>query len=271
MHPSKGRTAILLAGEDKALLEFYGETLLEIVFYKLRPIFDKIFIIASSNEGKSSYEKLLSEDILVNQYKGNGVMAGVLTGLEACRNENAFVAACDAPFINKKAVEIICSKQDYDAVIPRYVNGKIEPLHALYKVGPSIMAIENAFKDERFEPKGALANLENVLYLPVGELMDVDPRLETFFRVNSEVDLQVAKDRMQKKVLKGRIKKAERIKSGVSKTLETEYVTYFKVPGTDEEHEIRYDKRKDQWTCDCKYFAMKGNYCSHIIAAQKAL
>jgi hypothetical protein len=51
--------------------------------------------------------------------------------------------------------------------------------------------------------------------------------------------------------------------------METANTIYYKVPGTEEDHEVTYHKRKNSWNCDCRHFSMKGTYCSHILAAQK--
>lgn len=270
------RTAVLLAGHNnkKALIKLYGETLLQIVFHKLRPIFDKIFIIADSYESKLKYEKLLAEDILVDFEKDKWPMSSILTGLKTCSDEYIFAASCDMPFLNKDVIKHICSKmpenpdQAYDALLPRFVNGKIEPLHAVYRTKPCVKVIKDAFNDELFKPEEIFAGMTNVQYIPVGELTEFDPKLDSFFHIRSEIDLQTVKQRMQKKVYKNRLKKAQYLKPEILKDLETGNATYYRVPGSIAEHEVRFDKRKNKWSCDCKYFTLKASYCSHILAVQ---
>ena len=57
-------------------------------------------------------------------------------------------------------------------------------------------------------------------------------------------------------------------KGNVSKELETGRRIHFRVIGETEEHSVIYDKDKDRWSCDCQYFALKQNPCSHIVACQ---
>ena len=43
---------------------------------------------------------------------------------------------------------------------------------------------------------------------------------------------------------------------------------HFKVLGKTEEHSVIYDKEKDEWSCDCQFFALRQKTCSHILAAE---
>ena len=269
-------TAVLLTeprinGRDKALLEIYGETILEIIYYKLKTIFDKIFIVSNSYDQQSIYSKILSEDVLIDSNKN--MLSLMHTGLKACRSKSAFVLSCGMPLVNKKVIPLILAKEtpEIDAVVPRYANSKLEPLHALYKKDSTLKALEAAMNDERFKFEYMLENLGDVYYMPVGELMDVDPKLNTFVKINSEIDFEKIKENFKEKVLKKRLSKAKFLESKIKKDIETLHTIYFKVPGSEEEHEVRLNKRNENWSCDCKHFTMKGTYCSHILAAQNLI
>jgi molybdopterin-guanine dinucleotide biosynthesis protein A len=151
-------------------------------------------------------------------------------------------------------------------LIPKYANGNTEMLHAVYRTRPTIAALQNALFDEQ---KDFLQNLSLVTYLPVGELTDFDKKLETFFNLKSESELSIVKSRFNKKVYKNRLKKADTLYKDIVKEKETAVTAYYCVPGTEEEHSVTFNKRKESWGCDCKYYTMKACYCSHILAAQK--
>jgi len=51
----------------------------------------------------------------------------------------------------------------------------------------------------------------------------------------------------------------------VSKELETEKRIHFKVLSR-EIHSVIFDKEKNEWECDCRFFALKQKHCSHILA-----
>lgn len=43
---------------------------------------------------------------------------------------------------------------------------------------------------------------------------------------------------------------------------------YYKVQGESEEHSVIFDKAKKQWKCDCQFFSLKIQDCSHTIACR---
>jgi len=63
--------------------------------------------------------------------------------------------------------------------------------------------------------------------------------------------------------------KAELLFGKVVKETETKRTVYYHVPGTEEVHNVRYNKRQNEWTCDCRFFAVTMKPCSHILAATK--
>jgi uncharacterized Zn finger protein len=54
----------------------------------------------------------------------------------------------------------------------------------------------------------------------------------------------------------------------VKKEMETERRIYFEVSGESDIHSVIFDKKKNEWECDCSYFALRQKECSHIIGAQ---
>jgi len=57
----------------------------------------------------------------------------------------------------------------------------------------------------------------------------------------------------------------------VLKEIETEKRIHFTILNESENHQVIYDKEKNSWSCDCQFFALKFNECSHIIACQLLL
>lgn len=274
--PASWKTAVLLAdfpGQSPGtpLLEVYGETLVERTFHKAREFFDKIFIVSGSLSQKSDIEHRVPDADVVLNTRNKGLLGDMLAGLNACSSEYAFVGTCNLPLLNTKVLlHMFSSAKGKQAVIPKYVSGKIEPLHAVYKTRPAITALQQAIFDDQMDPIHFIERMPLAYFLPVGELIGIDQKLETFFNVCSETDLEIVKDRFKKKVFKKRLTKATSICSGIKKEQETDSTAYYIVPGTEEEHQVTFNKRKNTWTCDCKYYTMKACFCSHILAAQKS-
>ena len=54
----------------------------------------------------------------------------------------------------------------------------------------------------------------------------------------------------------------------VKKEFETELRIHFSVKGETDLHSVIFDKTKNDWNCDCSYFALKEKECSHILACK---
>lgn len=56
-------------------------------------------------------------------------------------------------------------------------------------------------------------------------------------------------------------------KGKVTKDIDTEKRIYFTVEGESEKHSVIFEKRKEEWKCDCKFNSLHHKKCSHILAA----
>lgn len=50
--------------------------------------------------------------------------------------------------------------------------------------------------------------------------------------------------------------------------LETDKRIHFTVKSDSDNHSVIFDKKKDEWICDCNYWSLKFQSCSHIRASQ---
>jgi hypothetical protein len=64
-------------------------------------------------------------------------------------------------------------------------------------------------------------------------------------------------------------KAQELVREGkVKKEIETDKRIHYRVRGETEEHFVIFDKSRSSYACDCRYFALQGKECSHIVAAR---
>ncbi|MDI6825775.1 MAG: hypothetical protein QMD36_01105 [Candidatus Aenigmarchaeota archaeon] len=54
----------------------------------------------------------------------------------------------------------------------------------------------------------------------------------------------------------------------VKKELETDKRIHFSLKSEDKEHFVIFDKKKNEFTCDCYYFSLHQKNCSHILASK---
>ena len=101
--------------------------------------------------------------------------------------------ACDTPFISSEIAQFLletCSKKG--AAIPRWPNGHIEPLHAVYNARLAFEAGKNTLEQGKLDLHSMINQLHDVRYIPIPVLRQFDPRLLTFFNINTSEDLENA-------------------------------------------------------------------------------
>ncbi|GFO96145.1 molybdopterin-guanine dinucleotide biosynthesis protein [groundwater metagenome] len=193
-------SALILAGgmgsrlgfREKALMDINGKPLIELIIERLEKVVDSIIISVRDRAQGELLEASLSRGyrFAYDDYRNIGPMSGILSGLYACEDEYCFVAACDMPFINENVVQLLFRKsENFDAAIPRWEDGFLEPLHAVYRCAPMIHETKKAV--ERSE-KIILAPVFkiNVNYVAVNEIRKLDPDLRTFININTCEDIQ---------------------------------------------------------------------------------
>ena len=57
----------------------------------------------------------------------------------------------------------------------------------------------------------------------------------------------------------------------VRKDLDTDRRTHFLVQGKTEQHSVIFDKQKNEYSCDCRFFALTQKPCSHVYAAELSM
>jgi len=54
----------------------------------------------------------------------------------------------------------------------------------------------------------------------------------------------------------------------IEKELETKKHIHFKVQGKSDVYSVIFDKEKNKWECECRYWSLTQKDCSHIIACK---
>jgi molybdopterin-guanine dinucleotide biosynthesis protein A len=193
-------SALILAGgmgsrlgyREKALIDINGRPLIELIIERLEKAVDTIIISVRDRAQGELLEATLSSGyrFAYDDHRNVGPISGILSGLSECDDEYCFISACDMPFINADVVDLLFEKsENYDAAIPRWEDGFLEPLHAVYRCAPMIYETKKAI--ERGE-KIILAPLfrMNVNYIAVNEIRKLDPGLRTFININTYEDMQ---------------------------------------------------------------------------------
>ncbi len=195
-------SAIILAGgfsrrfgSDKGLVPLANKPLIRHVLDAVNGIVEEEIVVVSSKEQAEKFVKVLSSNVKVAIDKSNlqSPLVGALTGFELAVGEYALLLPCDAPLVSRDALSLLldlCIGKN--AVIPRWPNGYVEPLHAAYKVKPALEAAENALKEGKLDMRSMIERLQRIRYISTLVLQQLDSELKMFFNINTPLDLKKA-------------------------------------------------------------------------------
>lgn len=115
-------------GQDKSLLPYAGEPMIQRVVDELRPVVDEILIVSNQQKKYGIPDTREIADIFTDM----GPLAGIHAGLSAAANDYIFVTACDMPYFDGRLARFLIDQAaGYDVVVPQ-INNYPEPLFAVY-------------------------------------------------------------------------------------------------------------------------------------------
>ena len=171
----EGSTGIVLAGgqsrrlgRDKSDELLDGTTLLQRSVDALASICSRVLVIASPGRRLRLEFSVASALVLADEHPGRGPLEGLRVGLTAPTTHSNIVVGCDMPFINPGVCRLLLGlaqeKRALDMLNLAKSPGLVDLLHLL-----------------------------DVRYVEVDEFLKLDPDLLSFFNVNTESDLAVAR------------------------------------------------------------------------------
>ncbi len=193
------RSSLILAGglgkrlgfAEKGLIHLEGRTLIEQTLKILDSITDEVIISLRDGEQQDQFRQYLSDrKVVFDQYHNVGPLAGMLEGFKAAKEEYIFVTGCDMPYLDVGVIEYLFERaQGHDAALPRWDDGRMEPLCAVYRVRPMIAGIEAAILDDETFILAPVFKLDDVIGIDVDGIKQLDPDLRTFVNINTQQDL----------------------------------------------------------------------------------
>jgi len=170
-------------GKNKAFLRVGGERLIDRTVRLFRAVFREVIIVTASPLDYLDQETVIVTDILPER----GALGGIYTGLFYAGEEQAFVAACDMPFLNHSFLEYMASlATGYDIVVPAPPDG-LQPLHAVYS-RRCLPAIRDLLERKRLQIKGFYPGHKLRMISPeVLRSFDAEGRM--FMNINTPEDI----------------------------------------------------------------------------------
>jgi len=174
-------------GQDKALVEVAGRTLVERVVDVLCSLVSEIVLVTPSPERLA----WLGLPVVGDVYPGIGTLGGLHAGLSAIENPYGLVVGCDMPFLNRSLLTYMISQRGDAEVIMPQVGRFYEPLHALY-ARSALPVLEERIRAGERRIRQACEGLRT-RYILEDEIAAFDPDHLSFFNVNTPEDLERAR------------------------------------------------------------------------------
>lgn len=189
------RSAIILAGgeakraggREKYRFEYDGIPFIQRLIRSLTEVTDEIVIVVRDEEQCSSLHDLNDVTVACDIRRKIGPLGGIHAGIQSCTGDLIFITACDMPCIHPEVVTRLFESIDgHDAVIPKWDEDMIEPLHAVYRKSALTRYLE---EHKSLSMRSLIHNIDAV-FVDTESFRDIDPDLETFMNINSIEELE---------------------------------------------------------------------------------
>jgi molybdopterin-guanine dinucleotide biosynthesis protein A len=191
-------------GIEKAAIELLGKPLFLHQIETLLKLDKKIFLVAHSDDQISKYKKLinfpqevkfiLDDREIFNHPNIYRPMLGIYSGLKELIKlglQKAFILSCDMPLIKLELIKLMINRSvGNDCCIPRWNNGFLEPLFAIYPVEKGFERAKNILINENYGIHNLIDDNWKINYISVEKLFQpIDPNLVSLININGPIDL----------------------------------------------------------------------------------
>jgi molybdopterin-guanine dinucleotide biosynthesis protein A len=192
------RSAVVLSSIlDNKLMpgQFSNESssLLEYVLDALWTVADEIILVFNYNPELTIIDSIapIGVKIIISDNNSN-IISNISMGLKICKSEYCLVVMGNLPFIKPNvAMKLFDLARGYDAAIPRWSNGKIDTNIVAYRRNSFLKAQSQLTNSD--DPISIINMLYSTNFVSIEELRQLDPELNSFFKVISDTDLEKAK------------------------------------------------------------------------------
>jgi len=186
-------------GQDKCIKKLGAKPLVLNVLDRVLNVADEQVIVVGSEAQLRALGHVPQARIVLDKYMDHSPLVGALTGFEAVRAEHALLLPCDSAFVSPEISALLLDLcVGVNAVIPRWPDGKIEPLQAVYHVSVAADAARAALKEGKHDMLGMIGNLRRIRYISTFALQQYDEKLMTFLNINTVDDWRRAEALLRK-------------------------------------------------------------------------
>ncbi len=150
-----------------------GKRLLDVIYERFKALTDDIFFQTSSIIAPQINELLPGYDLRTDNISDKGPMGGIYSALRNAKYDKVFIIAADMPNVEPNIYYELNKFRGFDCIVPRWGNGYLEPLCAIYSKNV-IPVIDDLIEKNTFKVSMIFDNIENdrVKYIPLEELIE---------------------------------------------------------------------------------------------------
>jgi len=203
MHKKYPISGIILAGgknsrvngSNKAFFKVGTQTIFERIYSVMNTFFDDLIVVTRAPTEFLGWDIMIVPDVFQAHCSLNGIYSGLLYA----NQPQAFVIACDTPFISKDLMAYMCDsyKSTFDAYYPQTEQGN-EPLFAIYSKR-CLNCFKNHLQLGKYRITRSIKGLKTQK-INTSTLRKKDPNLLSFYNVNTEADLAHANRKLEENI-----------------------------------------------------------------------
>ncbi len=181
---------------NKVFLNIRREPLISEMVRVASEVAENVVVTIGNQDQEEKFSEILPSWVKIarDSTEEKAALYGVLTGLKSIETKYTAVLAADLPFANPKIIRILYREAEgFDLAIPRWPNGDIEPLYAVYRVSAAQKAFSETVESGVVRMRDAINRFGKINYVPVEQLRSADKSLHCFINLNTAADLERVK------------------------------------------------------------------------------
>ncbi|MFH0787200.1 MAG: molybdenum cofactor guanylyltransferase [Pseudomonadota bacterium] len=178
-------------GQNKALLSVGDQSIMGRQIELFQELFEQVIVVSNHPLELISWDVTMVSDL----YPVRSSLTGIHSGLFYTRPPQAFITACDMPFLKKEMILVLLQDLDpkRDIIVPMTSEG-FQPLCAVYS-RRCLQPIEEQLNKGEMKISTLFSKVK-VKKIPEDILRSVDPDLISFFNINTLEDLTNSQKRI---------------------------------------------------------------------------
>jgi molybdopterin-guanine dinucleotide biosynthesis protein A len=204
------KAAIILANEqtsrvfpdDKGAMLLCNKPLIKHVFDAIDSIVDEVIIVTNTQERAETYAEILPKTVkfVIDKQPTQNMLSGTITGFEAVQSKYTLLLPYDSPLVNKEvAILLLDLAVGKTAAVPRNADNEIEPLCSVYHTKLALETAKQVAAEGATDLQTLVETLQGVRYISKMIVEQIDPELQSFFSVNTPLDIKRATIMLQGK------------------------------------------------------------------------